>query len=87
MTFPIVWLPDALDRLTDIWTDAVDRKAVTVASNRIDLRLAGDPLNEGESRDADVRIAFEPPLQVLFRVLTTERVVQVLEVGVFSPRP
>ncbi|MBA4067140.1 MAG: hypothetical protein C0501_26230 [Isosphaera sp.] len=84
MTFTVVWLPIALTMLADLWTVATDRAAITAASHRLDQRLAADPLNEGESRDGDERIAFEPPLQILFRVDPAAHVVTVTSVGRFG---
>ena len=64
-----------------MWTAARDRDAVTAASYRIDQRLAADPLDCGESREGDERLVFEPPLQVLFRVVAGDRRVEVISVG------
>jgi hypothetical protein len=82
MTYQVVWLPSALDELAAIWLAAPDRNSVTVASQRIDERLAINPLFEGESRDSETeRIAFEPPLQVLIRVLQDDGMVWVTAVA------
>jgi hypothetical protein len=85
MTFFVTWLPGALARLADIWMASTDRAAVTAASHRLDQRLAADPVNEGESRGGTDRIAFEAPLQILFRVDAANRTVHVTAVGPFGP--
>lgn len=47
----------------------VDRRTdVTRASAELDRRLTADAAKEGESRPNGRRIAFEPPLAVIFRV-------------------
>ena len=86
MNYTVTWLPAALGMLARIWTDAADRNAVTAASNRLDRRLATDPLNEGESREGDNHIAFESPLRVLYRVDPGAREVHVWSVGTFARR-
>ena len=84
MNFTVVWLPAALIELTAIWIVAADQKAVTAATYRIDRRLADDPLDTGESRDANRRLAFDPPLQVIFRVFAADMRVEVVSVGAFG---
>ena len=85
MTFQVVWLPSALDELAAIWLATADRLSVTAASQRIDERLATNPLLEGESRDSETeRIAFEPPLQVLARVSEDDHMVWVTAVALFN---
>ena len=86
MTFTVIWLPDALNRLADVWTTYPNRAAVTAAADRIDARLAADPLAEGESRDEEDRVTFDPPLRVLVRVNVAAREVYVTELGVFGRR-
>lgn len=87
MRYTVIWLYPALDQLTTLWNDGPDRNAVTAASHRIDIRLANDPLNEGESRGGSERITFESPLQLLFRVFETEQEVHVAEVRRFGRKP
>lgn len=84
MKYTVIWLPAALAALADIWTSATNRAAVAAASHRLDQRLAGDPLTEGESRDGGDRIAFEVPLQVVFRVDQAARVVYIVATGRFG---
>jgi hypothetical protein len=86
MTYTVRWMDDALDELDGVWLDAADRDSVWGASSRIDRRLATDPLNEGESRTGGRRITFEAPLQVLFRVFETDRLVEVISVAASGRR-
>ena len=68
MNWTVTWLPSADAALIDIWLAAADQAAVTAATNQIDNELAADPLNTGESRDADTRIHVVSPLAVYFDV-------------------
>lgn len=86
MNFTVIWVVHAQDQLAEIWMAATDRNAVTAASYRLDQQLADDPLNLGESRGGIERIAFEPPLRILFRVLEPDRRVEVHEVALFGPQ-
>ena len=83
MNFVVLWMPTAIDTLADTWMSAPDRDAITEASQRIDILLATHPLDVGESRDADRRIVFDPPIQVLYRVLSFPKRVEVLSVARF----
>lgn len=83
--FTVRWKPSARDELTDLWVnaDSALRRAITQASDRIDRRLAADPLNTGESRPNGRRIYFHSPLGVLFRVYPNRSLVWVLAVWKF----
>lgn len=53
MNYTVTWTRYALRQLHDLWTTATDPDAV-------------DAEQQGESRQGDVRILFDPPLAVLF---------------------
>ena len=74
----------AQTQLAAVWTAAANQKAVTEATYRIERLLADDPLDVGESRDDNRRLAFDPPLQVMFRVFAADKRVEVVSVGVFG---
>jgi hypothetical protein len=40
MTYDVDWLPSAVNRLTEIYLNALDKRAVTEASHRIDVILS-----------------------------------------------
>ncbi len=84
MNYTVIWLFDAQEMLAAVWTAAADRKAVTEATYRIDRRLADDPLDVGESREGNRRLAFDPPLQVMFRVFAADKRVEVVSVGAYG---
>jgi plasmid stabilization system protein ParE len=68
MRYTVVWTPDALNELTELYVNATDRADVTAASNRIDATLATDPYGQSESRSGNSRIMIVPPLAVSFDV-------------------
>jgi hypothetical protein len=80
MRYTVTWLPDAEEELADLWLRASDRSAVTRAAHGLERRLRIDPLDTGEARADDVRIAFMPPLGILFRVLLDDCRVEVIHV-------
>ncbi len=68
MKYVVEWLPSSEQELADVWLHAIDRAAVTRAAALLDQRLREDRDTEGESRPDGRRIAFAPPLGVIFRV-------------------
>ena len=78
--FDVRWADRADDELAAAWLAAADADAVTRAADQIENQLARDPLACGESRAGNVRLLFEPPLSVLYRVVTPARVVWVVSV-------
>jgi hypothetical protein len=86
--FEVEWIESAVSRLANAWmqADAVRRQAITSASHHIDETLATDPIDAGESRDADRRIYITDPLAVIFEINEDRKVVTVLDVLVRNPR-
>ena len=80
MKYTVTWKPEAHRRLTKLWTDALDRAAISAAANEIDKRLGSNPLDEGESRDSGRRILLVSPLGVYFTVSDADRLVKVIVV-------
>lgn len=75
--FIVDWLPEAEQELAAIWNDSDDRASVAAAADEIDRALTTHPLAVGESRDRNIRIAFEPPLAVVYKVFGSTNRVQV----------
>jgi hypothetical protein len=80
MSYTVVWKGPAKARLAEIWMTATDRAAVTRAADEIDARLRHAPLNTGESREAEHRIAFVRPLLVEYTVSEADRLVSIAHV-------
>lgn len=75
MNYTVIWLPEAERELTAVWVASRRQADVTEAAVELDRRLARFGPNVGESRPDDDRIAFEPPLAILFRVDLATRTV------------
>ena len=86
MNYAVIWLPLAIDQLAEAWRTSVNRNAVTAASHNIDMALGTDPYGFGESREGNERIGFEPPLNVLYRVVKEDRHVYVISIHSYARR-
>ena len=78
MRYQVVWTTDAENDLANAWLAATDRNSITRAAAEIDAILAKSPNSLGESRTANVRITFIPPLAVEFEVLDQQQTVYVI---------
>lgn len=83
MNFTVIWRPAAEQELTSLWLASRSKYGLRDAANEIDRALRCDPLNVGESRNANRRIAIEGPLVVEFEVREDDRVVLVTAVRTF----
>jgi len=86
MSFTVLWMPIAEQRLAEIWTNAIDRDKVSRAAHILDRTLQSNPEDAAESRDQNQRVLFEPPLGALFTVSLDARRVAVLTVWRTDPR-
>ncbi len=86
--YQVEWAPAAVDQLAAAWTaaDSRVRAAITAATADLDRELAADPSGVGESRPGDFRVHYVLPLGVRYRVLMTQRVVQVVNVWLVRRR-
>jgi hypothetical protein len=80
---------DTFDQLTTFWTDSEPdlRKRITAACHQIDVELQTNPLNVGESRTGNKRIAFFSPLAVTFHVDPGTDTVIVSNLRLYQKRP
>jgi hypothetical protein len=79
MKYRVLWAPNADEQLNAILLVATDRSVIAEAARVINTWLASDPLNLGESRLDNVRIAFNHPLGVEFEVLDDVKTVIVYQ--------
>jgi len=86
MTYTVIWRPEAERRLARIWLAAEDRAAAAHAADALDESLRRAPHAVGESRTAGTRIAFEPPLGILYEIHDADRLVAVLSVWCYRTR-
>ena len=78
MNYVVDWDDPALAVLTDIWTQAPDRAAVTAAAHRIDTRLAADPVGSGAAVSEGLYGIDVPPLRAVYEVDPSARTVSVV---------
>jgi hypothetical protein len=87
MNYTVTYKPSAEQELAGLWITTPIRQAVTDAANRIDYLLRIDPHHQGESREGNVRIAFERPLAVQFEIHDHDLLVEVLKVWWVGEQP
>jgi hypothetical protein len=78
--YTVVWHQGAQEELAELWMDARDRNAVTIAANVIDRELSQNAAAKGVEVSEGLRALFTPPLRILFTVNEDDRVVEVLRV-------
>lgn len=64
----------------------MNREAISAAQSQIDTLLAGSPFQVGESRANGRRVAFVPPLGIVFSIGSDGQMVKVLSVWSISRR-
>ncbi|NUQ63578.1 MAG: hypothetical protein HUU20_13970 [Pirellulales bacterium] len=77
MNYTVVWRPTAERTLAQIWTEAVNRQAITDAADLIDAMLGSSPRAVGESRAGNTRILTVTPLSIYYDVHDEDRLVAV----------
>lgn len=45
MIFDVIWVPSAVNELAELWNNALDRRAVTQAADRMEIQLAKDAIS------------------------------------------
>lgn len=83
MSFIVIWKPSAERELTSLWLASRLRHVMRDAADKIDRELARDPMNYGESRGSNRRIAVEEPFVVEFEVREYDRTVYVNTVRIY----
>ena len=78
MKWTVTYMPSAQDELATIWLDAIDREAVSVAAQEIELQLCADPLSAGESRGGKRRLIIEPPLAIDYQASPDDMLVTIV---------
>lgn len=77
MTFEVDWTDEAVNGLASIWLSEIDREAIVISTDEVDVLLSTDPLDCGESRGPRQRIFFHDPLIIHFVVYEAEKSVMV----------
>jgi hypothetical protein len=78
--YTVVWHGSAQGELAELWINARDRNAVTLAAHVIDVELSQDASTKGVEVTEGLRAFFAPPLRILFTVDEGDRLVEVLRV-------
>jgi hypothetical protein len=87
MSFQVIWAPEAERRLTQVWlNNPAARALISAASHQIDVALANDPEEVGESRPEGRRIVHVAPLGAIYRVDHDTRIVTVTTLWYFEHR-
>jgi hypothetical protein len=78
MRYTVTWLPSALDDLLSLWIEGPDRQAISDAANGIETILNNDPVLRGETLVGSLRILIADPLQIAYRIVEADRIVQIV---------
>lgn len=78
MRFTVVYTRLAESQLAALWLKATDRKSVEEAVNRIDRELTENADTKGQDFGGRYRLLSIAPLQALFEVRSSDRVVEVV---------
>lgn len=86
MKFRVEWLESSDNQLAAAWVgaDSELRQAITTAAHQVERDLSTAPEQQGESREAEERIHFVPPLAITYEIDPARRIVTVLSVRVFK---
>jgi hypothetical protein len=79
MKYTVIWVPSARARLAELYVQASDKQALSVAANRIDRELKRDADAKGAPWGR-FRVYSDDPLAVLFEVDPGDRMVRVFVV-------
>jgi mRNA-degrading endonuclease RelE of RelBE toxin-antitoxin system len=83
MRFTVIWDPEALKELARTWNETRNKKAVTLAVDRIDSELRNTPQTKGDPFNGDFHI-MQGSVEVVYRVSEDDRLVTVLQVFVWD---
>ena len=81
MRYTLVWHPSAQDDLLSLWLKEPDRQAISEAADSVDGTLRIDPVLRGETLTGAIRVLIIDPLQIAYRIMEDDRIVQILAVS------
>jgi len=86
MRFTVTYRKQAHNELARLWVTWPDRGAITTASDLIDRELAVDPDAKGRPfGPVGARLFVATPLAVVYTISAGDRVVRILQVGIYDP--
>ena len=80
MAFRISWTPRAENELAELWLSSRSRQRVTECAARLEDAITTRPLETGESRAGNLRIAFDDDLTCEFYVDDAKNSVVILSI-------
>ena len=78
--FTVTWTKSAVAELADLWLEADDREAITLATAAIDRELALDPTTKVRSLSEGLSFIDSFPLRVFCEIRESDRIVEVVGV-------
>jgi plasmid stabilization system protein ParE len=79
MRYTVIWSPEALGKLADLWSGAADREAISRSAEAIERSLRDDPDRRGEDYYGD-RLLVEVALAVAYRVIEEDGIADIFDV-------
>ena len=79
MRYTVIWSPDALNKLAQLWTNSTDREAISRSTDAIERKLRDDPEEQGDDFYGD-RLLIEFPIAVGFHVRVEDRIADIFDV-------
>src|SRR4051794_36533413 len=80
MAYRVTWSSKAEHQLTELWLSSRTRHGITESAKNLESTLAVRPLQTGESRGGDMRIAFHYPRACRYVVDIDQELVVILAV-------
>lgn len=86
--YSISWTQGALEDVAEIWLkgSGPERQRITDSVHQLDSLLTESPLDVGESREGDVRVAFVAPVAISYQVEVASHEVIVLSAWSYRTR-
>ena len=75
--YTVVWVRSAQGELVELWMNAPNRDAVTIATHAIDQELGQDAPAKGAALSEGLRSFSAPPLKAIFTVREDDRIGEV----------
>jgi hypothetical protein len=86
VSYRVIFKPQVDRDLVDLWLESDHQRAMTEAIDRLVRQLVRDPLQVGESRGPQRRIALEWPVGIEFEIDDVAREVRIYRLWTFRAR-
>ena len=78
--FTVVWTPDAVEQLADLWLRAANREVIVSVVESLDLELTVDPFWKSLELTEGLHYLDLPPIRAVFSVDSANRLVEVARI-------